>query len=324
MLCFADLKKYKFTYLFAFPALHSDLSWEFRANSEPQENSGTNSARSSIIHLDAQETAALVESVQTWRYSTDSRQHGFFLARKGNIENSQQQSGDSNSSDSRSTVHTSTTSGEPPDKMIHHWSVGKLIEYEAGFFAGVPFDDQYICFADPSTYPEHPAWMLRNLLVLIRKRWKLDRLQILCYRDVQARRDAAKSIVLPLQLGHADNHTSFDHGSLPRLIDMPRVTGWERNKEGKVTSRVANLGEYMDPQRYVYAPSAGISNLYYSLADQAVDLNLKLIKWRIAPTIDLEQIKNTKCLLLGAGTLGSYVSRNLMVSPKSQNSTKLN
>lgn len=29
--------------------------------------------------------------------------------------------------------------------------------------------------------------------------------------------------------------------------------------------------------------------------------------------LDLEKIKNTRCLLLGAGTLGSYVARNLLV-----------
>jgi hypothetical protein len=49
------------------------------------------------------------------------------------------------------------------------------------------------------------------------------------------------------------------------------------------------------------------------LADQAADLNLKLMKWRVAPSLDLDRIKNAKCLLLGAGTLGSYVSRILLV-----------
>lgn len=50
------------------------------------------------------------------------------------------------------------------------------------------------------------------------------------------------------------------------------------------------------------------------LADQAVDLNLQLMRWRIMPELDLEKIKRTKVLLLGAGTLGCYVSRTLMVN----------
>ena len=62
--------------------------------------------------------------------------------------------------------------------------------------------------------------------------------------------------------------------------------------------RVADLAPMMDPTR---------------LADQAVDLNLKLMRWRILPSLDLEKVANTKCLLLGAGTLGCYVARTLMV-----------
>ena len=49
------------------------------------------------------------------------------------------------------------------------------------------------------------------------------------------------------------------------------------------------------------------------LADQAVDLNLKLMRWRILPALDLDKVANTRCLLLGAGTLGCYVARTLMV-----------
>jgi ubiquitin-like modifier-activating enzyme ATG7 len=50
------------------------------------------------------------------------------------------------------------------------------------------------------------------------------------------------------------------------------------------------------------------------LADQATSLNLKLMRWRVLPELDLEKVENTKCLLLGAGTLGCYVARGLAVS----------
>jgi len=40
------------------------------------------------------------------------------------------------------------------------------------------------------------------------------------------------------------------------------------------------------------------------LAREAVDLNIKLMKWRMLPNVDLELIKSTKCILFGSGTLG--------------------
>lgn len=77
----------------------------------------------------------------------------------------------------------------------------------------------------------------------------------------------------------------------------PAAVGWERNAQGKLAPKVADLGPLMDPKR---------------LADQAVDLNLKLMRWRIMPDIQLEKIASTRCLLLGAGTLGCYVARVLL------------
>ncbi|KAI9688833.1 MAG: Autophagy protein 7 [Bathelium mastoideum] len=291
---FADLKKYRFTYHFAFPALHSDPPWK----SEGEEGIA-------IKKLEPKETTGLVDTVQTWRYGVDPRQHGFFLAKKIRKfpTSDTKSSAKEDDQEGESQAHLTPTAKE----FGYLWSVGSLSSYDNGFFDGVDEEDRFVCFVDPSTYTYNPGWMLRNLLVLVKQKWKLDKVQILCYRDTHLKRDQSHSIILNL---HSTNITDAPQtGNLSTEPDtpvehqesdssaMPKVTGWERDDSNRLRNRLVDLAAYMDPSR---------------LADQAVDLNLKLIKWRIAPSLDLDVVKNTSCLLLGAGTLGSYVARNLM------------
>ena len=253
---FADLKKYKFTYLFAFPALHSDSPWRIAPTLESHLKMDENGhgVSDTVIHMTGEETAALVDSVQTWRYRVDARQHGFFLAKKDRTVSFAGHTGKAEAMEDGNEKENGDcreprTPGTPGEKLRFTWTVGSLIDYERGFFTDVAGEDQFIGFTDPSTYPTYPGWMLRNLLVLIRRRWNLDRVQILCYRDTQTRRDEARSIVLPLVL-EASDACIAPTPNISLSDDMPKVTGWERNSAGKVMSRIANLGEYMDPERY--------------------------------------------------------------------------
>lgn len=172
-------------------------------------------------YLSPDESAALVDAVQTWSYGVDGRQRGFFLARKD-----WKDTGDSSHS---------------------IWRVASLSEYENGFFTDVAPEDCYVCFADPSNYENAPGWMLRNLLVLVKQRWSMDQVQILRYRDVQAKRDEGRSLVIRLE-----SRSDLEHGkrqAQEAMAHMPKVTGWERNPAGKLSGRIVDLTEYMDPSR---------------------------------------------------------------------------
>jgi ubiquitin-like modifier-activating enzyme ATG7 len=298
VLSYADLKKYRFSYWFAFPALVMEPSWV------PVSESSTTTEGIPHKTLNSVESTALVDRVQTWRYAVDSRQHGFFLAKKSRRPQSRP-ARDPEEDEFPTTPETPLT---PGSNLGYTWQIGSLSSYETGFFEGEYSDDCFVCFADPSNYmsdpgPIAPAWMLRNLLVLVRQRWNRDRIQVLCYRETQVRRDAARSIILEMEVSRQPTKKIARSGEEEQPKDpsdptyMPRVVGWERNSHGKLAGRMVDLTEYMDPKK---------------LADSSVDLNLKLMKWRISPNLNLDKIKETKCLLLGAGTLGSYVSRNLL------------
>ncbi|OKL55737.1 Ubiquitin-like modifier-activating enzyme atg7 [Talaromyces atroroseus] len=270
ILSFADLKKYKFHYWFAFPAITSQPHWiPAEQTSLDAQVSASGPSIPGSRKLSAEESSALVDAVQTWKADTDVCQHGFFLARREK---------EKSVSDNAETTN-----------KAYEWKVSSLAGWETGFFHGSKSEDIYFCFADPSNYPNAPGWMLRNLLALLLHRWGITKSQILFYRDTQSKRELGRSLAVTLEVDPKAGNLAPN--------EMPKITGWERNSAGKLTGRISDLTAYMDPRK---------------LADQAVDLNLKLIKWRISPGLDLDKVKGTSCLLLGAGTLGSYVARNLM------------
>lgn len=198
ILSYADLKKYKFHHLFAFPAFISSPTWKMSAPVE---------------RLDAHQTSSLVESVNTWRYRNDSRQRGFFLVKR--VEGA--------------------------------WEVASLGQFEQGFFGeDLDFEDKFVAFVDSSDYADSPAWPLRNLLVLVRKRWGWNKVRVLCYRDSHIGRHEPRSIVLNLELD-----TEEELGSLSLGDEMPKMVGWEKNADNKIYPRVANLSAQMDPKMFV-------------------------------------------------------------------------
>ncbi|XP_060072759.1 ubiquitin-like modifier-activating enzyme ATG7 [Ylistrum balloti] len=117
---------------------------------------------------------------------------------------------------------------------------------------------------------------------------KLEEVQVLCFRDhcKDGVRDVTRSLVFTVKLT-----------SIKQLTECPKCVGWEKNERQKLGPRTVNLSSSMDPSK---------------LSESAVDLNLKLMRWRLLPELDLDQISRTKCLLLGAGTLGCNVARCLM------------
>ncbi|PIK52991.1 putative ubiquitin-like modifier-activating enzyme ATG7-like [Apostichopus japonicus] len=132
-------------------------------------------------------------------------------------------------------------------------------------------------FCDPCTLSEHPGWPLRNYLALIASKWpSQEPISIICYRDRsrEGQRSCDHSIVLEVNLP-----------SMTDMKDCPKCVGWERNQKNKLGARTVDLSSSMDPNR---------------LAESSVDLNLKLMRWRLIQELDLEKVQQTKCLLLGA------------------------
>lgn len=106
-----------------------------------------------------------------------------------------------------------------------------------------------IGFIDPSAQPQNPGWPLRNLLAYLRALYphSTSKLRILSWRDADAPRSEEggwKSRVGTIFIGPE---------SVPAkggdVSTRPSAVGWEKNVQGKLGPRMADLAPMMDPVR---------------------------------------------------------------------------
>jgi len=195
-------------------------------------------------------------------------------------------------------------------------------------------DDIVVAFFDPvgssSADPSMMGWPMRNLVAFMCLHLNLGGkiVRILSYRPKVLRRIASdqdsddavlvdpptgskdKCLLLTLRLpvkedyehsvpaaGESDDSGTAAVAATASLYQKYKVVGWELNARSKPGPRSVNLRPLLDPTH---------------LAVQAADLNLKLMKWRMIPSLNVEMLQSSKVLLIGAGTLGCNVARVLL------------
>lgn len=143
--------------------------------------------------------------------------------------------------------------------------------------------ERKIRFKDSSSVNNIPGWPLRQVLVNLSQKYPGECFEVLCGRSIENGSSLSFKVKLPLN------------------NKLSQVSGWEISLK--------------DPTKVAPVRTVDISALIdpIQLARQAGELNLKLMKWRLIPDLDLEVLKNTSCLLIGSGTLGCNILRLLLV-----------
>jgi len=144
-----------------------------------------------------------------------------------------------------------------------------------------------VIYLDPASRPDLPSAVPRNFLVQRSRFFPQNPLILMALKDGIT--SNSKLITF--------THSRVFLITLPKYPDSEEFVGWELNERGKLGPKAADLRPHMDPT---------------ALANSAVDLNLKLMRWRLVPDLNLDQIARQKCLLLGAGTLGCGIARGLL------------
>lgn len=193
----------------------------------------------------------------------------------------------------------------------------KCVDLSFENYSNLSEEDKTRCkfaFLDPTSFGDGNeampvGWTLRNLIAYLTLKLDLQNsiIEVVSFRPGVIRRienDTSfspedvndSSLLLHIQLPDKEDYlwpSKDDYSEVKKYTCM----GWELNARSKAGPRSVNLAPLLSPAH---------------LAQQATDLNLKLMKWRMIPNLDLDQLSNLKVLLLGAGTLGCSVARTLL------------
>lgn len=271
LLVYGDLKKYKFFYWFAFPAINYPKDVQLLPDKTVVTEQRLLPHRPILEFFDEEALAQLQEEYDK-PASQRSFQRGYFVIKY--FKN--------------------------PKEGVKRVSILSLAQHkESAHYEKNEDYSQctvYFAFTDPSSSKKYPGWPLRNFLSLIAVQFQLDRVKIIRLRRGQNSKciDFIDSMIF--EATYSIN-LLYDASQMQKLAEIPLITGWEKNESQQVAPKCVNLSSLLDPKK---------------LAEDAVNLNLRLMKWRLLPTLDLDKIANTKCLLLGCGTLGCHISRGLL------------
>ncbi|XP_026683083.1 ubiquitin-like modifier-activating enzyme ATG7 [Diaphorina citri] len=172
--------------------------------------------------------------------------------------------------------------GKLPPKYQIHFGIQKLANGKCKAFTLDQFlevlnkddfdrENNFLVYSDPSNFETYPGWSLRNLLYLI----NLKCPNCLVKKSLQ---------VICLRNKSPRNQVT------PNIVLSVQLSPQGKNKDHSYTGSYYKL------------------SIVFRLASSSIDLNLKLMKWRLMPDLDLDVVKNAKCLLLTMNSLVHYKS----------------
>lgn len=169
----------------------------------------------------------------------------------------------------------------------------------------------YIATFDYSSSQYALSWSTRNLLLVLAFLMNMEgtTIHLLAFRDLlAAETKPTKSRIFNVQLSGGGGREGVNRRLLAGWLNHKLDDG-EESELRKVTKMAGRLP----------LPATALFRLdLQSFLDNkivqqnATELNVKLIKWRILPNFDPSRIQKLRVLLIGMGTLGCQIARDLV------------